>query len=56
MPYRFAADIAAPGDTGELLVQGTPPFSVPEGWLLVQVGELWAPVHPSHIETLEVIR
>jgi hypothetical protein len=61
-PTRFVDAIAEPGAMGELLVQGTPPFSVPEGWLLVHVGfdddniELWAPVHPVHIEALEVTR
>jgi hypothetical protein len=50
-PYHFVEQTVNEGDVGELIVQGELPFTIPDGWVLVRVGDLYAPVHPSQIET-----
>jgi hypothetical protein len=49
-PYRFVEQTVGEGDLGELIVQGELPIAVPDGWVLVRVGDLYAPVHPSSVE------
>lgn len=51
-PYKFAEEVVNEGDHGDMIVQGELPFSVPEGWVLVKVGELYAPVHPGMVEAV----
>lgn len=52
-PYRFVAETVTVGDVGLMLLPNEPlPFSIPEGWRLVKVGPLYAPVHPEMIEEL----
>lgn len=57
-PHRFVERTVNAGDVGRLIVEGTPPFDVPDGWLLVKVDELYCPVHPAAIDRdeLEAIR
>lgn len=52
-PYKFARETASAGEEGELVEPADYPVSVPEGWVLVKVGDLYAPVHPSMIEPVE---
>jgi hypothetical protein len=49
-PYHFVEETVGPGDTGDLIVEGDLPFTVPEGYVLVRVGDLYAPVDPGMIE------
>lgn len=54
-PNRFVERTVTKGDTGELIVEGELPFTIPDGWLLVVVDfdeELYAPVHESMIEAV----
>jgi hypothetical protein len=56
-PYHFTPYIASEGDTGT--VYSGKPGAMPEGWLLVRLehkdddgNDLYAPVHPSMVETV----
>lgn len=52
-PLHFHPRTVGTGDEGILIPDDEYPFSVPDGWILVQVDDLYAPVHPSMIEEIE---
>jgi len=51
-PRRFVERTVGIGDEGLLLVEGDPPFETAEGYVLVKVDDLWAPVDPAMIEVM----
>lgn len=47
-PYKFVPETVSEGDEGEIV---TSEDQMPEGWLLVRVGDdLYCPVHPGMVE------
>lgn len=51
-PYKFVERTANVGDVGEMIVQGELPFTVPDGYVLVKVDDLYAPVDPAMVEVV----